>query len=517
MLKILLTDDNQIAINGLRLLLSKRKYDFEIYEASNGQLALDILRETPIDILVTDVDMPQVNGLELAERAQQLYPTIKIIFFSAYSDFAYAKQAIHLNAISYLLKPIQPAEFYEVLDRTVDLCEKTKEEGNEAWGLDVPADLLTKLDAELYLSDLFFRCEMDEDTTLPVFPAFANGAKVSMQFVFLRSNVPLFTSERKKINSLLKKISNVPVEFYAISGSYGIIALDLSQNRKVLLNWDLWWNAFKWEISQMNGDTIFLAIRTKVMSSMTDMIVEMKAIRRLLLLNNYIQRTTLIGTEHKDTDEVTFFQIDLIIEEMQEIISRQEYHLLSERLHNLISAVLFNHAYSFFYVKHLLLNIIQEIERQVSEDMLACVEKAKELFVMSSNLVQSEEILQEMLLGLEEAQNKKFSTANRYIQQIQSIILSNNFSNLDLQFLAEKVNLSVTYMCNLFKKETGISIGQYIKNVRMERAKELLRDTNLRLNDIYPKVGYSSLTYFCNTFKETFGITPTQFRQQETK
>lgn len=503
MLKILLTDDNQIAINGLRLLLSEKKYDFEIYEASNGQMAMDILREIPIDILVTDVDMPQVSGLELAERAQQLYPTVKIIFFSAYNDFAYAKQAIHLNAVSYLLKPIQPTEFYEVLDRTISLCQKTKQEENK--------------DTELYLSDLFFRCEMDEDTILPVFPAFANDAEVSMQFVFLRSNFPLFTSERKEIDNLLKKISNVPVDFYAISGSYGIIVLDISQNRKLLLNWDIWWNAFKWEIGQMNPDTMFLAIRTKDISNMADMISEMKVIRRLLLLNHYIQRTTLISTDHDDTDEVTAFQIDLIIEEMQETISRQEYHLLSEKLHSLISAVLFNRAYSFFYVKHLLLNIIQDIEKQVSEDLAVPVEKAKPLLVMSSNLIQSEEILQEMLLSLEEIQNKKFSTANRYIQQIQNIILGNIYSDLDLRFLADKVNLSVTYMCNLFKKETGISIGQYIKNVRMEKAKELLRNTNLRLNDIYPQVGYSSLTYFCNTFKEMFGVTPTQFRQQEIK
>ena len=172
-------------------------------------------------------------------------------------------------------------------------------------------------------------------------------------------------------------------------------------------------------------------------------------------------------------------------------------------------------ACTILYMKHLLLDIVQKLEKQIPKELAVSIAEVKSSIVESPDIRHSEEILQKMLQNLEEIQNRRISTGNHYVDQIQSIILSDYASDMALNSLAERVNLSVTYMCNLFKKETGISIGQYIKNVRMEKAKELLRNTNLRLNDIYPQVGYASLAYFCIAFKEAFGLTPTQFRQQE--
>lgn len=516
MLKILLVDDDQVAINGVRLLLSKKNYDFEILEARNGRIALDILQDTPIDILFTDVDMPLMNGIQLAQKAQQLYPAIKIIFFSAYSDFSYAQTAIRLNAVSYLLKPIQPVEFYDVINRTIHLCQETREEEINTQKLHSLDDLSAKRDMELYLSDLFFHCEMESDAAFLDDPHFKQLENTVLQVIFLRSNLPLLSSLRENFECLLKKISNVPVEFYTISSNYGVITLDFSKGRKLLLNWDTWWTSFKQETSKFNRELTLLAIRTKIISSMAEMISEMRAIRRLLQLNYYIQETSLIRTEYEGTSSATSFQIERIVEDIHEIINRKEFHLLSEKLHTLTSALFFNHAYSSFYVKHLSLNIVQEMKKQLPKEYVASITDVEAQIIDAPNLLHIEELLQKMLQNLEDIQKQQLSSDNRYVHQIQHIILSDYSSDMGLNSLAERVNLSVTYMCNLFKKKTGISIGKYIKNVRMDKAKELLLNTNLRLNDIYPQVGYSSLTYFCIAFKDTFGITPTQFRQQET-
>ena len=515
MLKILIVEDDLIAINGIRLLLSKKNYDLEIFEARNGKLALEILENTPIDILFTDVDMPIVTGIQLAQQVQQFYPAIKIIFFSAYSDFAYMQSAIHLSAVSYLLKPIQPQEFYDVMDRTISLCQK--EAGNTSTVADKESldKIMVKRDVELYLSDLFLHCETDTDTSLLELPVLTDANNATIQIVFLHSNLPLLSSQRKEFEQLLRKITNVPVEFYVISSGYGIILLDLSGNKRLLLNWDIWWQSFKQDVHKMNQNLLFLAIRTKLISTMQDMVSEMRAIRRMLLLNHYIRETTLVKTEYDHTGDATSFEVDRIMKEMGEHISCKKFHLLSEKLHALVTTLLYNHAYSFFYTKHLLLNLVQEIEKEVPKEFVCAIAEVKASLLASPDILQSEEILQKMLQNLEEMQNQKLSSDNRYIHQIQTIILSDCASNLDLTTIADRVNLSVTYMCTLFKKETGISIGQYIKDVRMNKARELLHNTNLRLNDIYPQVGYSSLTYFCIAFKETYGITPTQFRQKE--
>ena len=91
--------------------------------------------------------------------------------------------------------------------------------------------------------------------------------------------------------------------------------------------------------------------------------------------------------------------------------------------------------------------------------------------------------------------------------------IHNNYGNdLSLDILSEEIHLSPRYLSALFIEEEGIGINRYIKNIRMQKARELLLETNLKVSDICLKVGYSNLSYFCKTFLENFGVTPDKFR-----
>ena len=106
MLKILLVDDEREEREGIAYLIKKYGYPLAISEAQNGKKALEYMESHPVDILFTDVKMPMMNGLELAREVNKGYPDTKIIIFSAYGEFDYAKQALEANAVNYLLKPI---------------------------------------------------------------------------------------------------------------------------------------------------------------------------------------------------------------------------------------------------------------------------------------------------------------------------------------------------------------------------------------------------------------------------
>ena len=127
MFRLMIADDEDAERMGIRFLLHKFGYAFEIREASDGMEALKGLREFPADILMTDVKMPFLNGIELAAKVREQFPDMQIIFFSGYDDFEYVKQALSLQAVDYILKPVDPAEFNRVIGRGVERLMRDKE------------------------------------------------------------------------------------------------------------------------------------------------------------------------------------------------------------------------------------------------------------------------------------------------------------------------------------------------------------------------------------------------------
>ena len=103
MVTILIADDEKLERNGIKLLLKREGAECEILEAENGKVALGILMEQKVDILFSDIKMPYMNGLELTEKARELYPDLEIIIFSGYNDFTYARDALRYGVVDYVL------------------------------------------------------------------------------------------------------------------------------------------------------------------------------------------------------------------------------------------------------------------------------------------------------------------------------------------------------------------------------------------------------------------------------
>lgn len=131
MFRILLVDDEAQEREGIRFLIEKYRLPLSVVEAQNGQKALEYLKGHPVDILFTDVKMPYKDGLELAKETFQFNPDIRIIIFSAYGEFEYAKRAMEANAVDYLLKPIELDEFEKVMNKVIGDLERQREESKQ--------------------------------------------------------------------------------------------------------------------------------------------------------------------------------------------------------------------------------------------------------------------------------------------------------------------------------------------------------------------------------------------------
>jgi YesN/AraC family two-component response regulator len=100
---------------------------FNVIHASNGKQALEIIKDTPVDVLLTDIEMPFVSGLDLAKEARERNSELPILFFSCYDNFSYAKTALSVGACNYMLKPLDPKEFESTMDSTLKLLDKTSQ------------------------------------------------------------------------------------------------------------------------------------------------------------------------------------------------------------------------------------------------------------------------------------------------------------------------------------------------------------------------------------------------------
>ena len=124
MYNMLIVDDNPHERRGIAELISSRYSNINIMEScANGKQALDAILDFQPDLILSDIVMPIMNGIEMAKIVRTLYPSIKIIFMSCHNEFDYAKSALTLNANEYILKPIVEEDFYAAIDKVLAICE----------------------------------------------------------------------------------------------------------------------------------------------------------------------------------------------------------------------------------------------------------------------------------------------------------------------------------------------------------------------------------------------------------
>lgn len=128
MITILIVDDEKLERSGIKFLLKRENEELEILEAENGKAAMGILTSRKVDLLFSDIKMPYMNGLELAEKARELAPEMEIVIFSGYNDFTYARDAMRYGVVDYVLKPVDPEEFHKTFTRVTEKIRMRSEQ-----------------------------------------------------------------------------------------------------------------------------------------------------------------------------------------------------------------------------------------------------------------------------------------------------------------------------------------------------------------------------------------------------
>lgn len=498
MYHILIVDDEKIERNGIRFLLKRLELEIEVKEAQNGKAALEILKEEDIDILLTDVKMPFMDGLELIQYAVKIKPNMKIIIFSGYSEFEYAKLALKLGVSDYVLKPVDPKEFENVINKVIGDLESIKEERDLKVKSEefIKQHILYKLVnckdiGELqnnniididFLNDYhkIFLIEFNQDFFGKIGINFLNDIKLNINFKYLNLNLQqaiiLFTEKDLNWEQIANILYDEIKEIYNLE-SYIAISSDISNYKEIPKCID--------ELETLMENKFY-----------------------------YTQNHIYINDKNKQLQVLQEVSDDTLMKHMKQDIKMKDITSLRKHFERLCNNYKNKTDFSQLYIKFIFSNLLKDIY-----DNLPDVGE-KELNIEIDKLYKSNKfssVMNIVNLNIERLE-KEFSfnpqMTHREIESIKKYICENYNKELSVEQLAEKVFMAPSYLSYIFKKETGQNLSKYIKAYRMEKAKQMLEETHNKIVNISTAVGYTNVSYFCQSFREYFGVSPQKFRNE---
>ncbi|CAM4338551.1 response regulator [Paenibacillus tarimensis] len=516
MYKVLLADDERLDLEGMKAFIPWEKLGMEVVEGvTNGFAACRVLEEQAVDILVTDIRMPHMSGLELAQRASEIRKNIKIIFVSGYQDFQYAKQALKLNAWNYVLKPMDDQELIDSLSQIRSHLdeERTREAAYSQMEPLMRNEYLQQLLEGTY-SDTA-RIKLEQDYGLGSFAWPARAAVLEMDDLAWKL-IPAGGREGMDNPDWMHQV-------VALCMTHGIECVcRLSRKRAALLLQE------QAAVPVVKG--LLDAIRNNFTFTLT------------AGLGGPCTGLEEVQSSYRQAVEALDYKIFHGKGQLIEIgdvrrSEKEDIKHLDERLGALFSAMtrydlvaihdeieaLFQAARSLktgFTIRSFSLNILMKLDQHLhtmNEDLfkLLDIEFHKLDIIMQFETIQDiQSWLRRQAYELSELLHKKKQKKNwKLVQDVQRYVKDRLSVNMTLKDAAEHFSFSPNYLGQLFKEETGRNFSEYLIALRMEKAGELLRQTNLKIYEIAEQVGYRYLPYFSRQFKETYGMTPMEYRR----
>ncbi len=488
--KILLVDDERSEREGVSFLIEKYGYPLEIRQAGNGKKALEYMEREAFDIVLTDVKMPVMDGLALANVVSKQYPETKIIIFSAYSEFDFAKKAMEAGVVNYLLKPVELDEFQRCIEGVLERLEKERQE-QTSWEVVREALLLRAFSGKPLSA-------AETDALQGIL--FAEGtACTPILFEFEDNYVAQHDTRLQTI--LRQHLGTVVFAEIAPNLAYAAVQSGTAieqQLERVL-------HALKSE------HECLIVAGTPVHTAQAFLagLERLNTLRRDVF--GYGDRI-LFADDSVDQRYIYARNIEEIRKEIERFIEHMEPENILEGCSQLCAVILESESLSRIYITHLLYSIIKALFDQYpgfdNEKTLAA---AGALFSEKSPKQILEIFLSSVKCILSDAARREDSDPD-FIMRIKNYIHKEYRGDLSLLDVANAVGLAPAYVSHVFKKETGKGIVEYVVEEKMKYAKTLLRDKSLKIVQVARSCGYENPSYFNKIFKAHYGMTPTQYR-----
>ncbi|OPH56966.1 DNA-binding response regulator [Paenibacillus ferrarius] len=519
MYRLLIVDDEEFIANGIRASVNWSKFGIIYVSVVNSaRKAKEHYSKHPVDIMLCDIEMPQGSGLELYEWVREEHPWTECVFLTCHADFQYAKKAIQLGSFEYLLKPAPPEELERVMMELIKKISKDRKSATiviERFWQDLLKQVTPSrpdnIKEEILKHNIPYTSKMK---FLPVLISIHHwekelNAQEALNMEYAVTNAleelvirPVATSHivRIKVNQLLAlfptqhTIETREEEFLQeIVKRFGLF-IDLC-NRHLGCHLSCYLGQ-PTEIHDMRG-----------------MVEDLEGFRKMQV--NAVDR--VVHIEEKITHETPFPMPSMKV--WSELIKQGDKKKLLVESQQFLESLkqiewLNSKSLQKFYLnfQHMVMQTLQQ-KGLFTEDMLSDHFAPERI----SSAVKSVKDLQDWVKDVLEIAMTSIEgpgSNETVVEKIKRYIAANIDQEMSRQYIADYIDLSPDYMVKLFKKETGLSISEYILKERIDLAKELLIKSETSISNVSLAVGFVNFSYFSTLFKKEVSMTPQEYRKR---
>lgn len=525
--KVMIVDDESDVAEVIAKKVNWEKLGYEEPKyASNGIEALEVAEDYDPDVVLTDIKMPFMDGLELSKRLKEENPNVRIIIFSGFDEFEYAKEAVHLEAEEYLLKPVDIAKLEEVFDRVkknLDADNETRQNVKqlEQYYLNSLPQLQESFFASLIQGGL---SEKEIETYTKAYHIYLTGPYYVVTLIHVSHKdskvAPLllsFSVEKLAEEKIAEKYRTSICHY--LGNIVLIIQLDKPEEiRNLTDSMDVFCRLAKSACS---------ATITVGVGKVVDKIMEISAsysgarsaisYRVIYGRGKAINITEVSPSEKDDISQGTNDELQYIFKQIKIEDDSNLQNVVQNFILNHMARINNPQTYQLF-----IMDIVGELCRFCRNNQL----DMKEVFGQDNSIYENIQhfdpddfanwvwsVCEKMKTIIH---NKRNDTSHSFVSKAKDYV-EDHYSDQDLsiQTVCSELGVSAAYFSTIFKKETGKTFINYLTDFRMERAVELLIEHDEKTYVIAQKVGYSDPNYFSYVFRKQFGVSPSKYKSQK--
>lgn len=491
-MKILIVDDEQIVRNGLKYTIDWKKYGMEIIDAvSNGKKALEVCEREVPDIVITDIRMPVIDGLELTKILIGRYPDIQIIILSAYDDLKYAQEAIHAGAAEYILKAELDCD--NLVAVLLKMQERIQAKHSESKKIKTLDSYLEQLKENLLIQLLTTTCY--EPEIMRKMEELRNNLK--KEELILLHIFPEYTANKPAVIEAVKQWMK---EY---------IWLDSSSHHWILLgNTDDQAEDMLKHIQELAGGSVYCSEKFYGFDTVLEKQKEMQPVMELYNFYGKKYAAVLKGEKVKirEINTAAFF-----MEFMRQMEGNhfEKAEDMTEELFTDFEKEYCSPEEIYKTLSMLCVFLEQHGGIEKNEEKEINIRKWKDLKTLIEN---SRSYFQELFAEIKENTYHGDGTVSKAILYMQEHLTE----EVTLQKVAGEVYCSPQYLSYLFKRVTGKNFSEYMAELRIKKARNLLVTTDFSVTEIAGMVGIGNASYFSKVFAKTTGMSPNKYRKQLT-
>mgnify|MGYP002509731185 CR=1 FL=1 len=536
MITIVIADDDELALAALKEMIHVKNVKVSAV-FTQSQDALDYIKEQQPDILITDMKMPRIDGIELIKMAKQMKPDIQVIAVSSYKDFNYVKESFREGSVDYILKHMLTEETVTqaLLEAMSRVKRNEKKQDNfavmeesrnilrekifsqmlkEEIPVEKAADLLQKYKLSLDVgSTMVMVCEIDgyasiserfqdEDKRI-----FLNAIRNIIDRVTEKVPERVIIKISEECYAILMTFADVKSQLYIYS-SCAQYAQHLNTNVKKLMNVDMSVSLGRPCMSLADIAASFQECRNmlkeKFFEGKGKVYDNYTGIKERKPQENGQSKGMFSGSKvHQKISAMD----ESCVGDVKQVFQYYKENKIPAMVIELGIVEMLNVGYRIVDEKDL-----DEIRQK--ENFHIMYGKIKKLTTADEICSAIQEFYRDIISELKKRNSAEQTGYSKYTCQTIKYVGTNYKTAVSLQDLAEEMGIHYAYLSKVFKQDTGVNFGEYLNHIRIEKAKELIKSGNYTIKEISAEVGFNQYNYFFKVFKQAEGCTPTEYEKK---